>query len=123
MYVADRPNNRVQEFELAPDGVHYVREVVIGPGTQSMGSAFDVAFTPDNKFMFVADGMGMRVWTIDRDSFAVLGWTSVLPEHEGDDNIGLQRQALHRFALLPNGDLLLGRVRKGIQRLTYLGVS
>ena len=106
-----------------PGGVRYLREVVIGPGTQSMGSAFDLAFTPDNNYMYVADGMGMRVWTIDRNTFDVLGWSSVAPEHESDDNIGLQRQALHRFALLPNGDLLLGRVRKGVQRLPYLGVS
>jgi DNA-binding beta-propeller fold protein YncE len=123
MYVADRTNSRVQEFELVPGGVHYLREVHVGPGTGLMGSCFDIAFTPDNKYMYVADGMGMRVWTVDRKTFEVLGWANAAPEPEGDDNIGPNRIPLHRFALLPNGDILLARGRNSIGRLKYLGVS
>lgn len=122
LYVCDRRKNRVQEFQLTPGGVRYLREVVIAPGTGLMGSAFDIAFTPDNRYMYVADGMGMRIWTVDRKSFEVLGWANAAPELEGDDNIGPNRIPLHRIAILPNGDLLLARGRRGVQRLKYLGV-
>jgi hypothetical protein len=122
LYVCDRTRNRVQEFELVPGGVKYLREVIIAPGTGMMGSAADVTFTPDNRYMFVTDMMGGRIWTVDRKSFEVLGWASGTPEVEGDDNIGVNRIPLHRMARLPNGDLLVTRGRKGIQRLKYLGV-
>ena len=115
--------NRVQEFELVPGGVRYRREVYVAPGSIGMGSASDVAFTPDNRFMFVSDMMGMRIWTVDRKTFDVLGWTNAAPEHEGDDNISVNKSPIHRMALLPNGDLLLGRTRRGVQRLRFLGVS
>jgi hypothetical protein len=122
MYVCDRMKCRVQEFELIPGGVRYLREVYIAPGTAGMGSCFDCAFTPDNKYMYVADGMNERVWSVDRKTFEVLGWANVATEPEGDYNITNQLTALHRFALMPSGDLLLARVRPGLQVLKYLGV-
>jgi DNA-binding beta-propeller fold protein YncE len=120
--VCDRANNRVQEFELIPGGVRYLREVVIAPGTLVMGAVFDLAFTADGKYMYVADGSNLRVWTIDRETFAILGWTSSAPEKEGTDNISIHRSPLHRIAIEPNGDLLLARTVHGLQRLKYLGV-
>lgn len=123
IYVADRTKNRVQEFELVPDGVRYIREVKIAPGTYLMGSAFDLAFTPDNKYMYVCDGMGTRVWTVGRATFEVLGWSTAAPRLEGEDNIGLTLIPLHRFALLGSGDLLLAGQGKGIQRMRHLGVK
>jgi hypothetical protein len=122
LYVCDRRNNRVQEFELVPGGVRYRREVYVSPGAIAMGSAADVAFTPDNRFMFVSDMRGMRVWTVDRKTFQVLGWTNAAAEHEGDDNIAVNKIPVHRMALLPNGDILLTRTRRGIQRLKFIGV-
>jgi hypothetical protein len=122
LYVCDRHKNRIQEFELVPGGVRYLREVVIAPGTGYMGSAADVAFTADGRYMLVTDMMGMRVWSIDRATFEVLGWASAAPELEGEDNIGVNRIPLHRLAILPNGDLLVTRGRRGIQVMRYLGV-
>jgi DNA-binding beta-propeller fold protein YncE len=122
IYICDRPKNRVQEFELVPGGARYLREVTIAPGTLLMGSASDIAFTPDNKYLLVADMMAQRIWSVDRETFEVLGWASAAPETEGADNIGVNRTPLHRMTSLPNGDLLLARGRKGVQRMTYLGV-
>jgi DNA-binding beta-propeller fold protein YncE len=122
IYVCDRPKNRVQEFELMPGGARFLREVVIGPGTLLMGSASDVVVTPDNKYLLVADMMAQRIWSVDRETFEVLGWASAAPETEGCDNIGMNLRPLHRIAGLPNGDLLLARGQKGVQKMSYLGV-
>ena len=83
----------------------------------------DVAFTPDNKYMFVADGTNQRVWTVDRETLKVLGWHNAAPEIEGDYNFPSYMNELHRFARLPSGDLLMARVRPGLQILKYIGVS
>jgi hypothetical protein len=124
IYVCDRIKNRVQEFELIPGGARYLREVTIAPGTGIYGAAYDLAFTSDGKFMVVSDGSNSRIWTIDCDSFAVLGWTSVDHDVEGEVNTPRSYGALpHRFTMLPNGDLLLACVNRGLQRLRYLGVQ
>lgn len=122
IYVADRINNRVQEFELIPGGAHFLREVVIGPGTGLYGAAFDIGFAPGGEFMYVADGTNFRVWTVALDTFEVLGWTTVHSEHEGEINLPLQYDILHRFTVEPNGDLLLSCVNRGLKRLKFIGV-
>jgi NHL repeat len=69
IYVCDRGNNRVQVFD--EDGT-YVNEVVIAPATLGSGSVADIAFSPDERFMYVADGMNERVHIVDRESLTVL---------------------------------------------------
>jgi len=122
-YVCDRSKNRVQEFELIPGGARYLREVYVGPETwNGTGTTWNIDFTPDSRYMLVADGSAMKVWTVDMDSFEVLGWTSVL-NHEDDDNIGCSIVPLHQLVRMPNGDLLIAQTRKGLQVLEYLGVE
>ena len=123
IYVGDRIKGRVQEFELVPGGARFLRQVVIAPGTAGFGSAFDLAFAPDGKFMFVADGSNHRVWTVDLERFAVLGWASSQTETEGNDNLPAAHGLLHRFTIEPNGDLLLACVTAGFKRMTYAGVA
>ena len=121
LYVCDRIKNRVQEFELIPGGAKFLREVEVGIGTMMFGSCFDLAFSQDGRFMYVADGSNIRVWTVDLESFAVLGWASANTDTEGDDNLGRVYGILHRFRAMPNGDLLLCCTTKGLRRLRYLG--
>jgi sugar lactone lactonase YvrE len=124
IYICDRVNNRVQEFEYTLEsGAKFIRQVVIGPGSVPPGAAADVAFSHDGKFMFVSDMTGGRIWSVNHKTFEVVGWSSGTPELEGVDNIGTSRIPFHRMAILPNGDLLVTRGRKGIQRMKYLGVS
>lgn len=123
LYVCDRIKNRIQEFERIPGGVKFLREVTVGPGTMMFGSCFDLAFTPCNKYLLVADGSNMRVWSIDLASFEVLGWSSANTDTEGDTNFAAVYGILHRFRREANGDLLLCCTTRGIRRMRYLGVS
>jgi hypothetical protein len=52
----------------------------------------------------------------------VVGWANAAPETEGVDNMPFCGGPLHRMTLLPNGDLIVTRTRKGIQRMRFLGV-
>ncbi len=69
LYVCDRGNNRIQIFNT--DG-EYVNEVVIAPATLGSGSIVDVAFSPNRRFMYAADGMNERVYIVNRESLDVL---------------------------------------------------
>jgi len=67
VYVCDRASNRLQVFET--DGT-FVTETVLAPATLSLGSVWDVAFSsdPDQRFLYVADGMNERVSVLDRET-------------------------------------------------------
>jgi DNA-binding beta-propeller fold protein YncE len=121
IYVCDRIKNRIQEFELVPGGVGYLREVRVGIGTMMFGSCFDIAFSQDGRFMYVADGSNLRVWLVALEDLSVLGWVSVDNDTGGEDNLGRVYGILHRFRAMPNGDLLLCCTTKGLRRLKYLG--
>src|SRR5262249_31794435 len=87
LFVADRAKNRIQEFELVPDGARFIREVTIAPGTGGYGAAYDIAFAPTGGYMYVGDGNNHRVWIVDLETFEVLGSTSVHSEYENDKNV------------------------------------
>jgi hypothetical protein len=124
LYVADRTRCLIQEFEVTPTGVRFTREVIVAPGTSVMntGSAWDVGFSPDGRFMYVADGSNFRVWSVDLESFTVLGSTTVHTEYENEDNLPIHYSLVHRFVVEPNGDLLLACVNRGLRRLKFEGV-
>ena len=123
-YVADRTGCKIQEFEVTSDSVRYTREVLVAPGTMVLttGSVWDIAFSPDGRFLYVADGANFRIWSIDLDDLTVLGSTSVTSEHENDVNRPVHFTLVHRFAVEPNGDLLLACVNRGLMRLKFLEI-
>ena len=67
LYVCDRGNNRIQVFET--DGT-FVAEAMIAPATRGTGSVADVAFSPDARFLYVADGMNERVAIFYRETLS-----------------------------------------------------
>ena len=125
LYVADRTGCKIREFELIPGGARCTRTVDVGPGTKvrTTGSCWDIGFSNDGDFMYVADGSNFRVWIVAMDSFEVLGSTSIHDEHENEVNQPIHFSLLHRFTVETNGDLLLAMVNAGVKRLKYLGVS
>ena len=70
VYVCDRQNNRIQVFKK--DGT-FVKEAYVAKDTKGDGSVWDVAFSPDQNVLFVADGHNKTVWMLDRASLEQIG--------------------------------------------------
>jgi DNA-binding beta-propeller fold protein YncE len=70
VYVCDRSNNRFQVFHR--DGT-FVREVFVARNTAGAGSVWDIGFSPDEAYMYVADGTNQKVWILRRDTYEVVG--------------------------------------------------
>ena len=71
VYVCDRVNDRVQVFRQ--DGT-FVDEVFVAKETLGSGSAWDIAFSrdPQQRFIYLADGVNEKVYIIQRDTLEVL---------------------------------------------------
>jgi hypothetical protein len=65
VYVCDRQNDRIQVFQK--DG-KFVKEGFVSKTTTGDGSVWDVAFSPDQRLLYVADGHDKKVWILDRSS-------------------------------------------------------
>jgi DNA-binding beta-propeller fold protein YncE len=70
VYVCDRQNNRLQVFQK--DG-KFVKEAYVSKDTKGDGSVWDVAFSPDQRILYVADGHDKKVWIVDRTSLETIG--------------------------------------------------
>jgi DNA-binding beta-propeller fold protein YncE len=68
IYVCDRSNSRFQIFRR--DGT-FVKELFIARGGPQ--SVWDIDFTPDQRFMYVADGGNQKVWVVRRDDLEIVG--------------------------------------------------
>ena len=71
VYVADRPNNRIQVFRK--DGT-YVKEAFISKRTFLNGAAsgFALSADPQQRFLYMIDGANHHVWILNRETLQVL---------------------------------------------------
>lgn len=117
VYVADRVNNRVQAF--TSDGT-FVKEEFIDRFARGFGSAFDVALSadPDQRFVYVADGMNQRVVVLQRDTMQTLTRFGSGGPYPG------QMYALHSIATDSMGNVYTGETLHGrrVQRWVYKGM-
>lgn len=70
VYVCDRENNRIQVFRK--DGA-FVTELSLARETMRIGSIWDVDFSPDQQFVYVADGANQKIWILRRDPLQTVG--------------------------------------------------
>lgn len=112
LYVSDRKNDRVQVFDaVGREEPRYVRELTI-PVESPFGSVFNIAFSPTGDFMFISDGSNSRLWVVDRQAWQVVG--SVMgPDSEGAD----LSATIHKIIADKDGNLLLGRCTRGVERM------
>ena len=117
VYVCDRANNRIQVFRK--DGT-FVKEKVVAPNTKGEGSVWDIAFSrdPQQRYLYVADGLNMKIHILDRQSLNVL--TSF---GDGGRQPG-QFFALHSIATDSKGNIYTTETYEGkrVQKFTFKGV-
>jgi DNA-binding beta-propeller fold protein YncE len=70
VYVCDRQNDRIQVF--SKDG-KFQKEAFVSKTTTGDGSVWDLAFSPDQKQLYVADGHDKKIWILDRASLDTVG--------------------------------------------------
>jgi DNA-binding beta-propeller fold protein YncE len=118
VYVADRPNRRVQVF--TPDG-KYVTQTFINRSGPSPQSAAGLAFSPDaqQQFLYVADYGNSHIAVLDRKSLQLLYQFGERSEKPGDF------QGLHHLAIDSKGNIYTGEVAPGAraQRFVFKGLS
>jgi len=116
VFVADRPNNRIQVFQK--DG-SYVTETVLQPQTFGLGSTDGVELDPldtERRFIYVPDAMDNKIWTLDRETLEVVySWG------RGRTQPG-QFDWLHYIAFDSQGNMYTGEVQTGhrIQKFVRL---
>jgi len=118
VYVCDTRNDRIQIFKK--DG-SFVKEKAIAPKTLGMGSVWDIAFSrdPQQKYLYVADGMNMQIHVVDRQSLDVL--TSF---GDGGRQPG-QFYAPHSVATDSKGNLYTTETYEGkrVQKFNFKGIG
>jgi DNA-binding beta-propeller fold protein YncE len=70
VYVCDRQNDRIQVFDKTGK---FVKEGFVSKTTTGDGSVWDIAFSPDQRLLYVADGHDKKVFVLNRDSLASVG--------------------------------------------------
>ncbi|MEL7189649.1 MAG: hypothetical protein AAGK17_08885 [Pseudomonadota bacterium] len=119
VYVCDRRNNRLQVFRETENGIEFVEDIVIAPGTGGTRSASDVAFSPDGKYVYVADMMNGRVWILLRDGHKQVGWFGRNGRYPG------QFIWLHSVDVDSQGNVYTTEVNNGrrVQRFILKGIT
>lgn len=118
LYVCDRKNDRVQVFDaVGREEARFVREIELNRESP-FGTCFNLAFTPDGRFMVINDGNNSNLDVVD-----LAAWKYVdrfRPPHS--EGIGLEG-TVHKIAADRAGNLLLARTSIGIIRLRYAGLE
>ncbi|MBI4886589.1 MAG: hypothetical protein HY824_05820 [Acidobacteria bacterium] len=116
VYVADRPNNRIQVFRK--DGT-FVKEGFLARRTLLAGAASGLAFSPDQRFLYVIDGGNHHVWILLRETLAVV-------DRFGQQGIfGGSLNVPHALATDSRGNVYVGENFDGrrFQRFVYKGMG
>ena len=116
LYVCDRKNDRVQVFDaVGRQEARFVREIELNRPSP-FGTCFNLAFTPDGRFMVINDGNNSNLDVVD-----VARWDyvdSFRPPFS--DGVGLEG-TVHKITSNAAGDLMLARTSTGIIRLRFDG--
>ena len=118
VYVCDRGNNRVQVFRK--DGT-FVKEAVVNKNTLGYGASSDIGFSldPQQRFLYLLDGMNSRVNILLRESLQLVGWFGHGGRQPG------QFSNPHSMAVDSKGNLYIGETITGnrVQRFVYKGMG
>ncbi|MBB5987168.1 hypothetical protein [Sphingobium lignivorans] len=121
LYVCDRRNNRIQMFRDGPDGkAVFVKDILIAPETGGLRTVSDVAFSPDETYMYVTDMENGRVWTLLRETHQIIG-------HFGKANGKGPAEFiwLHSMVTDRDGNIYTSEVNQGqrVQKFVFTGIE
>ncbi|MBS0280702.1 MAG: hypothetical protein JSR25_06045, partial [Proteobacteria bacterium] len=118
VYVCDRVNDRLQVF--TPEG-KFVKEMYYKTNTMTDGSVWDIAFSkdPQQKYIFMADGVNEQVVVIDRQTL-----TPVTTFGDGGNHAG-EFHGVHSIAIDSKGNLFTTETYEGrrIQKFINKGMA
>ena len=118
IYVCDRVNDRMQVF--TPEG-KFVKEMYYKIKTKTDGSVWDIAFSkdPQQKWIFMADGVSENVVVIDRQTL-----TPITTFGDGGNSAG-EFHGVHSIAIDSKGNLFTTETYEGrrIQKFIYKGMA
>jgi DNA-binding beta-propeller fold protein YncE len=118
VYVADRPNRRIQLFDV---GGKYLRQMFINRPGPSSNSVAGLAFSPDRqqRFLYVADYGNSRLLVVERATLEVLYQFGGLGEEPG------RFRGPHHVAADSKGNLYVVEVSPGnrAQRFVLKGLT
>src|SRR5712671_928573 len=118
LYVCDRAGDRLQVF--TPDG-KFVKEAFFEKNTKASGSVWDIAFSkdPQQKYIFMADGMNDKVKIVDRQTLKELTTFG-----DGGRQPG-QFYGVHSIATDSKGNIYTTETYEGkrVQKFVYKGIG
>ena len=118
LYVCDRAGDRLQVF--TPEG-KFIKEAFFMKNTKASGAVWDIAFSkdPQQKYIFMADGMNDKVHVIDRQTL-----TEVTSFGDGGRQAG-QFYGVHSIAIDSKGNLYTTETWEGkrLQKFVYKGLA
>jgi DNA-binding beta-propeller fold protein YncE len=118
IYVCDRVNDRMQVF--TPEG-KFIKEMYYKVKTKTDGSVWDIAFSkdPQQKWIFMADGVSENVVVIDRQTL-----TPVTTFGDGGNSAG-EFHGVHSIAIDSKGNLFTTETYEGrrIQKFIFKGMA
>lgn len=117
VYVCDRPNNRLQLFRDNGGEIEFVETIALAPTTGFTGSATDVALSPDETYLYVADMANGRIWVLLRETHEPLAVFGRNGRYAGEFTW------LHSIAADSEGNLYTTEVYNGrrVQKLVRVG--
>jgi hypothetical protein len=104
VYAADRRADRIQTFTKQGK---FIKEYFIAPETLDRGSTSEMAFSPDERFLYVGDIMNNVVWELNRADMKVLGSFGFAGHNAGGFHW------LHVVATDSKGNIYTGEVDTG----------
>lgn len=104
VYVCDRSNSRFQIFRK--DG-RFQKEIFV-PKPSAGGTVADIDFSPDQTFLYVADGANQKVWILRRDQLRVVGSFG-----ERGTGAGQFATTLHDLTVDSKGNVYTGEAASG----------